>query len=62
MAIDERFPDEGEATIRWNVSIIDGDRRLGWSFETAPRIDLQLAHDLVADVAKELAIDLGDRE
>ena len=61
MGIDERFPDEGEATIRWNVSTIDGERRLGWSFETQPRIELQLAHDLVADVAKELAIDLEDR-
>ncbi len=59
MTVQEReYPDEGAVTISWHVSVIDGQRRLGWAFASEPRLDPLLAIGLIRDVAAELEADL----
>jgi hypothetical protein len=59
---DDGWPDEGTFSIEWNVSVIDGQRRLGWKFSSEPQLDPALAIVLLRDVVDELEIDLPDRE
>ena len=58
MAVDESmYPDHGTISVAWNVTIVDGRRRLGWSFASDPTIDAGLAIALLRDVAAELEED-----
>ena len=51
------YPDHGTISVAWNVTIVDGRRRLGWSFASDPTIDAGLAIALLRDVAAELEED-----
>ena len=52
------FPDEGTVSISWNTAMIDGQRRLGWKYESDPVLDRRLAITLLRDVASELEMDV----
>lgn len=60
MALEEQFPDRGTLTVEWQVSEIDGTRRLGWSCSSHPPLDPRLAIGLLTDVAAELEMDLPE--
>jgi hypothetical protein len=62
VTLDEQLPEEGQAVISWNVSIINGEKRLGWKFETTPELALNLAQSLMADVTRELEGLTEDRD
>jgi hypothetical protein len=55
---ESEFPDDGAVTVAWRVSVIDGRRRVGWSFSSEPRLDPGLVIALLRDVAAELEEDL----
>jgi len=51
-------PDEGTVTIEWRIDPVAGQRRLGWTYRSAPLLDPREAINLLRDVADELEIDL----
>jgi len=51
------YPDHGTISVAWSVTIVDGRRRLGWSFAMDPTIDAGLAIAPLRDVAAELEED-----
>jgi hypothetical protein len=56
MALEDSIPDQGQITVRWHVTVIDGRRRLGWRYSSEPRIDPADALVLLRDVADELEL------
>jgi hypothetical protein len=59
MSVNESdFPEDGIVTIEWNVRLVDGLPRLGWSYRADPTLDPRLAIALLTEVATELKEDL----
>lgn len=59
--MDSEWPHAGTLTIEWNVSIIEGKPRLGWTYGAMPSLDPRHAITLLRDVADELEDDLPER-
>jgi hypothetical protein len=62
MAQRSEWPTLGTVTIKFSVSPIGGQPRLGWEFSSDPQLDARHAITLLRDVVDELEIDLPDDE
>lgn len=58
MAHTPDWPDQGTLTIKFSVSQVNGEPRLGWQYSTEPELDPRHAITLLRDLADELEIDL----
>ena len=56
----DQFPDSGRVTVEWSVSVVNGERVVGWRYQSEPRLDGRLAVLLLDDVAREIEIDLPE--
>jgi len=56
--VPDDWPDSGQIVVSWDVSMIDGRFRLGWKYESLPKLDPTKAILLLRDVAGELEEDL----
>jgi hypothetical protein len=51
------YPEQGTISVSWQVAMVDGRRRLGWTYASDPTLDASLAVALLRDVVSELEED-----
>jgi hypothetical protein len=59
---DSVWPERGTISVEWQISLIDEQPRLGWTFRSEPELEQAQAIRLLRDVAAELEIDLPESD